>query len=248
METAKRSNHQSDQTKNELTFLDHVNELRSRIIQVVLFLAVTTVIAFLNIETLTRLTLRLVPVELVTTTLSGQLSFTLSIALTAGVIATSPVLLFHVISFIAPAVPGTSRNILIRVPFISLFLAVCGCCFAYWIVIPMTIQALLSYQVSGIQMYVTTDSYLGFFVSMVSIFAFAFQFPLIVYISSKLFHIHATFWLRFQSLIIVIISVFIAVITPTTDIISFIVVFIPIVLLYYGSLAMTYFFLPQSGK
>ena len=179
-------------------------------------------------------------VDIINIELAGQFKTHIMVSLIAGVIAAFPYILWEFWRFIRPALhPREQANSRYAV-FITSFLFLSGVCFSYFLIAPLTINFLGSYQVSSmvanqiaLRSYITTVTMVTFATGVV------FELPIIVYFLSRIGLLTPAFMRKNRKVAFVLIIVLAAIITPP-DVFSQILVGIPLYILYEISIGISH--------
>lgn len=227
------------QSINNVTIRDHLRELRSRVlICVLVYIAIATLLFFVY-EPILRVLSSTLGSELYYSDPAGGFSFVLKIYTTGALVFTIPIILFNVINFIKPAFEKilTNKRVL-QISILSTFLALLGTSFAFYIILPETIKFFSDFQVGGLSALINADQYLSFVTSMIAVFAIIFQVPLLMLLIDSIKNITPKNMLKMEKWVVVV-SVIVAIITPFNyDVLSSLVVAIPIIGLYNLSIIM----------
>ena len=210
------------------TFWDHLDVLRASLIRMTIVVIGFTVVAFLMKDTLFSIVLAPRSSHFVTYQLLGAEDFTLHLmntglteqfmihvrtALYAGVLLASPYILYELFRFVSPGLYANERRYTVWIVGAAYLMFIIGTCVNYFVVFPMTVHFLGTYQVSpDVANMLTLQSYIDTLLGM----------SLIMGRMMTAYRRHA----------IVAILVVAAIITPTTDIFTLMVVSLPIYLLY----------------
>jgi sec-independent protein translocase protein TatC len=173
--------------------------------------------------------------NLVYTGLPDAFSVTFRISLWAGAVASAPLTLYQIWSFIAP---GLHREEKAKVPLLTLMATVlflAGACFAYFIAFPLTFRFFLTFSSDAMQPLLTVDRYMSLAMSLVLAFALSFQLPLVLMFLARLGLVCPEFLRRNRTYAIVIIFIVAAVLTPP-DVISQIMMAAVLIFLYEFSI------------
>ena len=155
-----------------------------------------------------------------------------SIALVAGVCFSIPVILYHVWAFIRPGLRNNENSLFLGAMISGLCFFVLGVLFAYKIMLPFTLRFLIRISDgSGITASVSIANYIGFMLTIFMVMGIVFELPVISVILTQLGLVKIAWMKKFRKVIIVIIFFVAAVITPP-DIVSQIMVAIPMFGLY----------------
>ncbi len=218
------------------TFHDHVNELRRRILWVVLAIGVSAGIAYALRMRLVMMLQRPLGAPLFYNSPAGSFNFILKLAMTIGMFVALPVAIYHILRFVEPALPVTIKKwFMVKVIGSSFLLALAGVSFAFFLMVPMSLKFFGGYSSAQIKPLISANEYLSFVTNHMVIFALVFQIPLIVLFINWIKPFSPRKLLKYQKHVIV--GAFgIAIILPFTyDPLSQFIVAIPVVVLYYIS-------------
>lgn len=250
---------------NEMSFLDHLEELRWHLIRAVLAVVIAGGIAFMlksfifdvllfgpsrgdffSYNMLCRISTYIgidggfcfeeMPFRIQSRTMGGQFSAHVWTSITAGFIIAFPYVIYEFWKFVAPAMHSTERKHAKGFIFITSFLFFIGVLFGYYVVTPLSINFLGKYQVSES---VFNDFDLSSYISLVRASVLAsgliFELPIVIYFLTKVGVVTPQFLKKYRKYALVIVLVLSAVITPP-DIVSQIIVAIPVLILYEVSI------------
>src|SRR5918993_4590120 len=219
-----------------MTLIEHLDELRSRIIKVgVAFFAVSIIAWFFRERIFDFL---LAPAG---DALSGKLSVTgvteqlftdMKLALYVGFVLTIPVLLYQIWAFVAPAVGDMGRTftyVLITLAS-SLFLA--GIVFGYYVVLPVGTQLLLNWDPDRYSLVITSQFYLQFTTRFLLAFGIVFELPAATYVAAKLELVDAPLLKRYRKHAIIVNLILAAALTPGQDPYSMVLMAVPMIVMY----------------
>ncbi len=219
------------------TFWDHLAELRTTLLRCGVAVLVAAILAHLYHEVLIALLLRPVAgTELVFLSPLDPLLFILKVDLTAGLILALPVISWSVISFLKPAVDRSHWLMFCLLFGLAAVLLLIGLAYAYLITVPISLAFLTSISIAGIGNMITASSYLSFLLLQLLLMAVVFQTPLFVLagVSIGAFDVATLASRRRQIYLASLVAL--AVLTPTTDLVSLGIVVVPAVLVFEGSL------------
>jgi sec-independent protein translocase protein TatC len=252
-------------TKNNMSFLDHLESLRWHIIRSVLVLvAVTAVMFFFNdfifgtilfgpthptfltyraLSHLSRLlhlgaALNISPeVKLVNTVMAGQLMMSIWGTFIAALVVTMPYMLWELWRFIKPALKDKELKSARGFVAISSLLFIIGAAFSYFIIVPWTVTFLSSFRLSGtdVQNLFDVNSYISMVTTLVLWSGVIFELPVISYILTSIGIISPAFLKKYRRHAAVAILVIAALIAPP-DVASQIIVSIPLFVLFEVSI------------
>lgn len=249
-----------EETK-EMSFLDHLEELRWRLVRCAISILVIAIVlwwfqewimnnVFLSLKDPKFISYRLmcesfgmcteeIPVKMQSTTMAGQFSYALMMSGIGGVVLSFPYIFYQIWSFVKPGLKQNERSVVKGIVFYVSILFFLGIFFGYFIVAPMCVQFFGTYQMSkDIENIFTINSYMSTIISTVFYSGLLFLMPVVMYLFAKLGIITPSFLRKYRKHAIVGVLILSAVITPP-DMISQIIVSIPILLLYEISILIT---------
>ncbi len=220
-------------SEQEMSLLDHIQELRKRIFRAVVAIILTTFAAFLVVDYV---------VEWMTRPLGGGKVIVLSpteapvtyfkIALVLGFGAALPYLLYEVYSFAAPGLfPNERKTFLLGIPAVLIFF-VLGAMFTLQILIPVSIPVLMGFFGTVVEPTYSLANYLSFVTTLMLWMGLLFQTPLIIYAIALLGVVTPKQLRQGRRLVIFLAAIFAAVVTPTTDPVTMLLVTGPFIVLY----------------
>ena len=219
--------------ERQLTIIEHLGELRDRLIKSVIALTVTTLLSFVFTRQLLQLLIAPMgetpPVSSSPTT--AIVVFT-KVALISGVALAMPVLVYQLISFIAPGLTRQEKRYLYLVLPGATISFVAGAAFAYFIMLPTAIPFLKGFLGDIIEPNWFVDKYISFITSLLFWVGLSFETPLLMFFLAKLGIVTPAALSRYRRYAILVIAVISAVITPTPDPFNMILVMGPLILLY----------------
>ena len=215
----------------ELPLIEHLRELRSRLIKSALALALTTGLSFVFAQQEVDILKALAGThKLIALKPTEAFVAYLQVAFYTGIALSMPILVYQLFRFLAPGLTKTERRwILISLPAVTLFF-VAGMLFCYFLVLPSALNFLLNF--GSIDVTPTISEFLSFVTHFLLAAGIAFETPVIIFILSKLGIATPKRLGKFRRWAIVLAFVIAAIITPTPDPINQSIVAIPIILLY----------------
>lgn len=237
---------------NGLTFWEHLDVLRGSIIRMLAASVVAGIAAFCFKDELFAIVLapcdsdffayRMLRTEafsihLINTGLTEQFMIHVKVALVAGMLCASPYLLYVLFCFISPALYANERRYSVRITVAAYLMFLLGVAVNYAVIFPLTVRFLGTYQVSAvIDNMLTLSSYTDTLMMMSLAFGIVFEIPVVCWLLARFGMLRAEWMKRFRRHAIVAILIISAVITPTSDIFTLIMVALPVWLLYEGSI------------
>lgn len=176
-------------------------------------------------------------VSLINTGLAEQFMIHLKTAIYAGVLCASPYILYQLFRFVSPALYSDERRYALRVVGGGYVMFMAGVLLSYYLVFPLTFRFLGTYQVNAdIPNMITLQSYMETLIMMCLAMGIVFEMPVLCWLFGKLGFLTRDFMRRYRKHAIVIILIIAAIITPTSDVFTLLVVSMPIWLLYETSI------------
>jgi sec-independent protein translocase protein TatC len=222
----------------EATLVEHLDELRTRIILSLVALAATTTVTFVFHRHLVRWLEQPLPPErrhLLTLSPAEPFLTSFKISLMAGIALAFPILLWQLWSFLAPAFEESSQRIVtLFVAFASVLLA-CGIAFGYWLVLPQALHFLTHYDDQLYNIQIRARDYFSFATAVLLAVGIVFELPIFV-LGLVRIGILSTHTLRHNRRLGYFIVAVIAVLLPGVDPVTTIFEGIPLVILYEGSI------------
>lgn len=217
-----------------MTAVEHLEELRLRLVTALLAWAVGTLAALPFADDLLAALARPLPGLYVTSPAEAFVTH-LRLAVYAGAVLAAPVALYQAIAFVLPALtPGERRVLLWSLPGTAA-LFVLGAGFGYAVVLPLLVRFLLGFATGPLRPLITAGNYLSFVAGAVLPFGLAFQLPAVVLLLGRLGLVTAAGLARWRRHAVVAALAAGAALTPTTDAVSQLLLAGPLWLLYEAS-------------
>ena len=176
-------------------------------------------------------------VTLINTGLAQQFMIHMKTAFCVGLIAASPFLLHQVFGFISPALYAKERKYSMRLLAGGYIMFLLGVALSYFIIFPLTFRFLGTYQVSAeVANLISLESYMSVLIMLCIFMGLMCELPVLAYIATKAGIIDSGFLRKFRRHAILAILVICAIITPTSDAFTLLIVSLPIWLLYEVSI------------
>lgn len=252
------------QQQKVLTFWDHLEELRLVLFHIAVAVVVLMLIAFLFKDELFAIVLApknadfiiyhlfcriadavsipsLCPeafnVKIINTQLAAQFITHMSVSFYAGFLLASPYVIYQLFRFVSPALYENERRYSTRVIGWGYLLFIMGVLLNYFLIFPLTFRFLATYQVSmEVENTITLSSYMDTLMMMSLMMGIVFEIPILCWLFAKLGFLTAGFMKRYRRHAIVIILIVGAIITPTSDVFTLMMVSVPMYLLYETSI------------
>ena len=219
--------------ERQLTIIEHLEELRDRLIKSVIALTVTTLFSFVFAKQFLEILIAPMgetpPVSSSPTT--NIVVFT-KVALISGVALAMPVLVYQLINFIAPGLTSQEKRYLYFVLPGATLSFVIGVAFAYFVMVPTAIPFLKGFLSDIIEPNWFIDKYISFITSLLLWVGISFETPLLIFFLAKLGIVTPAALSRNRKYAILVISVLAAIITPIPDPFNMILVMLPLIVPY----------------
>jgi len=222
--------------KEEMTFLEHLEELRWRIIYSIIGIVVGTILAWIFIDFLVDVVL-LKPAKDSGAVLQnlrpfGQLFLYMQIAIMVGMIISIPNLFFQFWQFISPALRKKEKKYIFWIVVFSSVCFLAGIAFAYFAMLPLTLKFAAEFGSESIKNEFAIDEYMSIIISVMLAAGFVFELPMISFFLSKLGILKPSLMRKYRRHSIVVIMILAAFLTPGADPVSQLVLAVPLVVLY----------------
>jgi sec-independent protein translocase protein TatC len=203
-----------------MSLADHLGELRSRLFKVIAAIVAFAVVGYWRSGAIIDL-LR-APIgsrQLVSLSAGGPFFLYVKVALVTGIILAMPVILYQAWAFISPGLTPEERRIVRPwIPIALLFFAI-GVAVA-WVVLPFALGFLFSFQSDAITITLTIDNYFGLVTLMFLAFGLTMQFPIVLYVLSRIGVVTSARLRTARRYVILGIAIFATVVTPGGDLVS----------------------------
>ncbi len=235
----------TDTTKSPL---EHIEELRQRLIRALLALAIGTTIGAIFAQRILEWLAR--PVggleHLASIEVTENVGVFMQVSLLAGVTLAMPVILYQLWRFITPGLLAKEkRYVYIFVPTATVFF-LAGAAFAYFVMLPAAVQFLLAF--TGIPTQPRPANYMSFITTLMFWVGVSFETPLLIFFLAKAGVVDARMLTKNWRVAIILIAILAAVVTPTPDPINMGLVMLPLILLYGLSIILAYFARPRRKQ
>jgi sec-independent protein translocase protein TatC len=165
----------------------------------------------------------------------------MKVAFFASLIITSPFILYQIWKFIAPGLLPKERKYVVPFVFSSTFLFISGVSFGYFIALPPAFKFFVSFNNQYLQAMLSFKDYLSLFVTFLLGFGLSFELPVFIFFLTKLGIVNATMLSKQRRYAILVIFVVAAVLTPSPDALSQVLMAIPLMFLYEVSIFVSKF-------
>lgn len=242
------------------TFWDHLDELRSVLIRIAVAVVLCSVAAFcfkdilfgvvlgpqssdfITYKVLDRLAglfssepelMETLSARLINTGLAQQFLLHVKVSVWTGFMLSSPYILYQLFGFVSPALYDSERKYALRLVVGGSVMFLLGLLLSYFLIFPLTFRFLSTYQVSDIvENTVTIESYIDTMITLSLSMGIVFEIPVLCWILGKMGIINGQLMRNYRRHVCVILLVVGAIITPTSDVFTLMLVSLPMYLLY----------------
>ncbi len=220
-----------------MPFLEHLEELRWRLLKSLVAVIVMAFVAFYFAEHLVKFIRAPLgdDIKLYNIAVTGTFYAYLKIALISGVLGALPVVLYQMWSFIAPGLFKKEKSVILPMVLISTVRFMMGAAFCYLVVLPLSFKFLIGFSGDLIINTITIGSYISFTGLLLLAFGSGFQMPIIAYFLAKIGILKHTFLTKGRRYAIIIMLVVGAIITPP-DVFTQVLLAVPLYILYEVSI------------
>ena len=234
------------------TFWDHLDVLRASLIRMAIAVVIFGIVAFYMKEALFSIVLapcssdfityRLLGAEafhihLMNTGLTEQFMIHMRTAIYAGLLVASPCILYELFRFVSPGLYQNERHYAVWIVGAAYLMFIIGTLINYFVVFPLTVRFLGTYQVSpDVANMLTLQSYIDTLLGMSLVMGVVFELPVVCALMGRMGLLTDHFMAEYRRHAVVAILVVAAIITPTTDVFTLFIVALPIYLLYEVSI------------
>lgn len=172
-------------------------------------------------------------IKLISTELSAQFMTHLSMTIYIAFLFASPYIVYELFAYISPALYEHERIYSIKIIFAIYLLFIIGVLLSYYILFPISFQFLATYQVdSSIENTITLSSYISTFTTLTFMLGLVFQLPVVCYFLAKIGIVSGRLLAKYKKHALIVVMTIAAIITPTADIFTLLLVTMPIYMLY----------------
>jgi len=234
--------------EKKMNLIGHLEELRRRAIICILTVVACSLFSYFYSDKILAILKRPFPHSLVFIAPMEPFVITLKIALFGGIALALPMLLLQAWQFTSSGLKEKEkRYLLVYAPF-SLLLFLGGASFAYFLVIPIGLRFLLSFGGGSLEPMISINKYLSFITVMILTFGIVFELPLVSLFLVRIGIISPQFLARNRKVAIIAIFVLAAILTPSIDAFTQILMAVPLAILYEVSIWLAKWSLFREAK
>ncbi|MGQ0703220.1 MAG: twin-arginine translocase subunit TatC [Gemmatimonadales bacterium] len=223
----------------EMPFLEHLEELRKRILWSLLAVVAGFAIGLWAVNQFDLITVLKAPIaplipggRLTVLSPTEPLMITLKLGLIVGLVLASPVILWQLWAFLSPALYEREKKTLVPALFVGLALFLTGAVLSFLFVVPQALRVLMGFQEGAFTNMITFDNYFSFVMQLVLALGLSFELPLLMIILAALGIVETPLLNRIRRYWVVASFVLGAVLSPGADVLSMLLLTIPLLLLY----------------
>jgi sec-independent protein translocase protein TatC len=229
------------------SLVEHLSELRVRLIRAAIAIVIAGIASYYFSETIFNvIRAPIIPhlknMGLVFTAPMDKFMAHIKISLFSGVLLSTPFWFYQIWQFIAPGLYKQERRYALGFIFAAVSLFFTGVAICYFAVLPVTFEFLLGFGGSVDQPMITISEYISFFITIHLAFGLAFELPLILVVLGMLGIVSQAFLRDKRRYAIVIMSIFAAIVTPSPDAVTMLLMLVPLALLYEVAVILVGFF------
>lgn len=226
-----------EQNEKVMPFLDHLEELRQRLLKCIFSIMIFSVISYFFSKQIMKILLLPYPkaeklIFLAPT--EGFITY-IKISVFVGILFSLPVIFYQLWKFIAPGLYKKERKYFPTIVFFSTFFFLTGALFCYFIIIPFGLNFLLGFGTGQLEPNIQIKEYLKFVTLLIMVFGIIFELPLLSYFLTKMGLVTPEFMKSKRRYGIVTIFILAALLTPP-DIVTQVFLALPLILLYEVSI------------
>jgi sec-independent protein translocase protein TatC len=235
----------------QMTFFEHLVELRKRIINSLIAIAIGAfvgvyvakyVISYVTRPMLKALAEAHLDPKLVYTHPAGGFNLIITLGIYIGVVLASPVVLYQIWLFVAPALYKHERSAITGFLFSTVFLFLAGIAFGYFVTLPYMLKFLVTFQIvslPGVVPMITITEYFDLTLMVLLGLGLVFELPILVFFLSLFGIVTPKFLWKNIRYAILVIAIVAAIITPTPDAMTMLIFMAPMLALYFVGIAVS---------
>jgi sec-independent protein translocase protein TatC len=232
--------------EKQLTLIEHIEELRRRLLVALIALAVGVLASLFFSEM--AVNFLAVPIggleNLQSIEITENVGVYMKVSLLCGVILAFPVIVYELLMFVLPGLKRNEKRLVVwSIPMITIFF-LGGVAFSYLVLLPTTLPFLTDFL--GVETNPRLSNYISFVTNLIFWVGVSFELPLFVYLLARFGAVTPRILLKYWRQAIVVIAIVAAVITPTVDPVNMSLMMLPLIVLYFISILFAW--LAQRGR
>lgn len=230
----------ADTEGREMSFFDHLEELRWSVVKAVIGILIGTIacsiFADFIVNTILLGPLRAVGLKAQVLSPYGIIVLYMETVLVCGFMVSMPNTLWWLWRFVAPGLLPRERRYISKIVFFTTLCFFAGVAFAYFILLPTALSFFATFGTENIDLNIATDQYISFVLALLAGAGLVFELPMISYFLAKMGLLTPAFMRKYRRHAIVAILVISALVTPTPDIVTQVLLAAPMLVLYEASI------------
>jgi sec-independent protein translocase protein TatC len=229
----------------EMPFLDHLEELRWRILWSLLAILLCTIGSFVAVMELDIIGWLMAPIrsflqdgKLIFLAPTDSFFITFKLALAIGLVLASPIVFYHIWSFLSPALMPKEKRAIVPALYLGVLLFAGGVALAYYIALPFSLTFLLGFQTEHLTPNITANAYFSFVTRLLLAFGVVFELPVVIMVLAAIGLVTSAFLRSKRRYAFAGMAILSAMITPGDAITATIVLLGPLFLLYELSIVL----------
>ncbi len=224
---------QADFPERSMPFLHHLEELRWRLLKSFLAVVAAAIAAFYFSDQIVKFIIApLGDTKLYFNEVTGSFYAYLKLSLLTGVLAASPIVFYQLWAFVSPGLYPKEKIKVLPLVTISAILFLTGAAFCYYAVLPYSLKFLLNFSGDLLSPLITIGSYISFAGMLLLAFGICFQLPVAAYFLGRIGLINPAILRKGRRYAVILILIFAAILTPSPDIATQLMLAVPLYLLY----------------
>jgi sec-independent protein translocase protein TatC len=241
--------------EEHLSIWEHLDELRRRLFVCIIAVVIGVLAAAIFnsfMFSVLLYPLRVVPnlpesaTKITTFSPAEPFMVSLKVWVVGGIIVASPILIYELWAFLAPAFTASEKKYFYPVVFASTILFLGGCAMAYFLVLPKGLGFLLGFSAGFFNVQLRAEEYFTFMALFILAFGVVFELPVVLVLLAKVGVIDDRWLRKNRRWAIVILAFAAAIITPSQDAFSMLAMFLPLYVLYEVSIVLARFVQPKA--
>lgn len=224
-----------DAYPNKMSIIEHLEELRKRIIAILVFFTAASIFSFMFVDKISYI-LRLPALGIIENfiflTPAEVFTAYMRMSILAGFVISLPFILLQLGLFLMPAVQRDQRETIVNWLMISFLLSMLGIIFSYFLALPFALKFLVNFAKDAAIPMISIGKYFSFAGALLLIGTGIFQIPVVMALLSYIGILKASFFRKNRKYAVVVIFIIAAIITPTQDIVNMLIFAVPMLALY----------------
>jgi sec-independent protein translocase protein TatC len=256
LETTKSEPAEPEEGGGQMTFFEHLVELRKRIINSLLSVLVGAGIGWVVAPKLVKVIT--VPIrdalnahglnpQLVYTGPTDYLSLLIKLSIYIGIVLASPVILYQIWLFVAPALYRNEKSAVTGFLFSTVFLFLAGIAFAYFLALPHILNFLVGFQGPVVPL-IKIDDYFDLVLLVIVALGLVFELPVLIFFLTLFGIVTPKFLIANTKYAVLVITVVAAIVTPTPDAVTMLLVMAVMTILYFIGVAVSWVVVRRKEK